>query len=293
MTGLSNPHAFDADETAALDAIGWHAGGGRCPDSALLLAAEEGVLPPELAARVSSHVSSCATCQMLVKDLAIVLADDDADAAGRIRSRIDSGSSRRARAAVWIGVAGLAAAAAIVWFLVAPRGGPAPQAPESEIARATPRPAPTVFIVDRPLIPPGDVDLTVRGDSSTRVSLESQIATALDKADSGDVPAAVSALSALVQSHKNSRVAALALGASQLRAGQNADAVVTLERARSLKGDAATSHETEWFLGMALVRTGDRERARALLSDVCTAKGPRTASACAGVAEIDRDKSGR
>ena len=148
--------AFDADETAALDALGWRAGGGRCPDSALLLAAEEGALDTDVAARVREHVATCATCRLLVQDLAVVLAESDVEpAAARIRARIETASPRRARAPVWIGVAGLAAAAAIIWFLVVNRT--APPVPELQTATHS-----TVFVVDRPLIPAGDVDLTVR-----------------------------------------------------------------------------------------------------------------------------------
>jgi hypothetical protein len=60
-----------------------------------------------------------------------------------------------------------------------------------------------------------------------------------------------------------------------------------------LKGNTETADEAGWFLGMALVRTGDTTRARSILDEICKHGGPRSASACAGVAEIDRGKSGK
>jgi predicted Zn-dependent protease len=159
------------------------------------------------------------------------------------------------------------------------------------VTRVTPPPIASVFVVDRPNIPPGDVDLTVRGAATTPVSIEEQIGSALDKADKGDLAAASSDLQAVAKKNPASRIAALALGAVQLRASQNAEAIGTLERARTLRGDAATADEAGWFLGIALVRTAQPDRARAVLEEVCRHAGPRSATACAGVAEIDRSKS--
>lgn len=298
MTDERNTSAFDADETEALRAIGWRQtpGGSSCPDSSVLLAAEEGVFDAAAATRVRAHLAGCATCGLLLKDLDAVLAEapDDATAV-RVRSRISAGVSapagRRLPPYIWWG-AGLAVAAGVAWFLMMP--GPAsPPSPETEIARATPPPISTVFVVDRPTIPPGDVDLTVRGESPAQVSLEDQIASALGKADKGDLAGATSDLQGIAGRSKTSRIAALALGAVQLRAGQNADAVATLERARSLKGDQDTADEAGWFLGIALVRTGNADRARSILDDVCRHGGARGPNACAGVAEIDRSKSPR
>jgi hypothetical protein len=93
--------------------------------------------------------------------------------------------------------------------------------------------------------------------------------------------------------HQTSRIAALALGAVELRGGRNAEAAATLDRARLLKGNIETGDEAGWFLGLALVRTGDPARARSVLDEVCKHGGPRGARACAGVAEIDRRTSGK
>lgn len=283
--------ALDADEADALQAIGWQpdADGSVCPDSSLLLAAEDGVLDDAVAERVRKHVASCAMCQLLVKDLASVLVEEPTEAEGaRIAARIARDRKpTRGSMGVWLGFGGLALAAGLAYVFVMPPPA-SPPAPDAQLAKSTPAPIPSVFIVSRPTIPPGDVELAVRGESTTRIGLPEQIGKALDTADKGDLPAAVSQLEGIVRTNPRSRSAGLALGAVQLRADRNGDAVTTLERARLLRSEAESSDEIDWFLSMALVRTGNRDRARALLDGVCKSGGARSASACAGVAEIDR-----
>jgi len=292
MTDTRKTSALDADEREALLAIGWResAGSSACPDSSLLIAVEEGVLDDGLAARVRGHVAGCATCQQLTRDLAAVLAEEpDAAVGAGIRARVAAGApGQKSHPYIWWG-AGLAAAAAIAWFIVMPRSAQAPP-PDSQVARATPSPIPSVFVVGRPAIPPGDVDLTVRGEASKQTSLEDQIAFALDTADKGDVTEAGSMLARIARNHPSSRIAFLALGAIQLRVDQNTEALATLERARTLKGDAATADEAGWFLAIARMRAGDRTGARELLDAICKNAGPRSPSACAGITEIDRAK---
>lgn len=284
----------DPDEAESLRAIGWQqpASPSSCPDSALLMAADEGVLDEAAGARVREHVACCGTCRQLASNLRVLLDEEPAaDVRARILARVSSrGPARRVRRSqIWLGAGTLALAASAVWFLFRPAQPPPP--PESRTVEATPAPIPSVFIVDRPSIPAGDVDLTLRGDAPATLSLEDQIAAALDKADGGDVSGAIADLQGIAARNKSSRIAALALGASQVRAGRNEEAVVTLDRARTLNGQSETADEAGWFLGIALVRTGHHDRARAVLNDVCQHGGPRGHSACAGVAEIDRTKS--
>jgi predicted Zn-dependent protease len=143
-----------------------------------------------------------------------------------------------------------------------------------------------VFVVDRPTIPPGEVDLAVRGEALRPADINNQAALALDRADSGDVKGAISELEALVAKHPESRRAGLALGALQLRDGRNAEAQASLDRIRPLKTDAGMDDEVDWYLAIARVRMGDGPGARPLLEVVCKRAGPRSARACAGVAEI-------
>lgn len=281
---------LDADEAAALQALGWRAAGGEdCPDSSLLLAAAEGVLDDDLASRVRTHLETCPTCRQLTRDLAEVLSESPTTAeADRIGARIDKARTPAGgRVYWWFGAAGVALAAGLAWVIVVPQPSSAP-VPDVELARATPVPVPSVFVVDRPAMPSGEIELTLRGEAPVKASLEMQIAAALDQADAGAAAAALATVEAAVRDHRESPAAALALGAVQLRLDRNADAVAALERARTLTSDREHADEVGWFLGIALVRTGNRDRARVLLDDVCKHGGPRSAQACAGVAELSR-----
>jgi hypothetical protein len=279
---------FDPDETEALHAVGWRPAPDDpvCPDSSLLLAADDGVLDEALAAQVRAHVRTCATCQLLAKDLAIVLAEDPTvDEATAIRTRINAlAVPPRRSTGVWLGLGGLALAAGLAALIFWPRPTP-PPAPEATIAKVSP--PPSAFIVSRPVFPPGDVELTVRGEPSPAARLATQITAALDAADAGKLAAASVDLERLSRRNPASRAALLALGSLQLRADLNADAVATLEKARLLKAPELND-EIDWFLSIGLVRTGNRDRARVLLDGICKRGGPRGPSACAGVAEIDR-----
>lgn len=260
-----------------------------CPDPAVVLALEEGVLDAPVAARIRAHVTDCPACRRAAADLAHVF-DEPVPADSRRRidhlvaaGRRDATGTRAFR--WWFVPAGLAVATGLMWMVVSSR--PTPAVPERQIARAEPPPVPSVFVVDRPAIPPGDVELTVRGEPSGK-TLPADLAAALDLADKNDIAGALGKLAALARAHASSRPALLALGAVQLRAGQNSDAVVTLDRARALKTDADLQDEVDWFLSIALVRTGDRGRARSLLDGVCKQNRTRAAVACAGIAELDR-----
>ena len=239
----------------------------------------------------SAHVSACPACQGAAADLARVFDEPvPADSKRRIDALVAAGASKPGQQrSVWfwlVPAGGLALAAGLVWMVATTRSA-RPAGPDSQVARVSPAPFPSVFVVDRPAIPAGDVDLAVRGEAA-KADLPNLIAAALDRADAGDVPTALAQLQGLARAHARSRHAALALGAVQLRTGQNADAATTLERARGLETNPESRDEVDWFLAVALVRTGNRDRARALLDGVCKGAGNRAKSACAGVAEIDR-----
>jgi len=286
---------FETDEIAALASLGRSAAAWRPsdhPDPALVIALDEGVLDETVAARVRAHASACVACRRMAADLVAVW---DTDAVRESRARVDSrvGSVRqRPRRPLWfwlVPAGGLAVAAGLAWMMLTP-GTATPPVPDAQMARLEPPVLPTVFIAGRPDIPLGDVDLTVRGDTTSRVNVLNAIAAALDDADSKDPKAALSALEAIVRAHPDSRYAGLALGAVQLRADRNADALTTLERARQQSGDAKTADELDWFQAIAFLRTGNRSGARALIEGLCYRPGPRNTRACAGLLELDRSK---
>ena len=290
--------AFDPDEQRELDALGITPGTRRHPDPAMLVAFDEGVvldLDEDTAAWLRAHRSGCPACQTAVADLVRAL---DEDASPETKKRIDARLAvvRRAPAKnLWrwlVPVGGLTLATAGLTWMLMPADVASPVVPESQIAKTTP-PVPTVFGIDRPAIPPGELTLATRGEAMTPAEVSNQAALALDRADSGDVKAAIAELDALVKKHPQARRAGLALGALLLRDNRNADALAILERARLLKTDADMDDEVDWYLAIARIRTGDRAGATLLLEGVCKRGGPRSARACTGVAEIDRLPSGR
>ena len=271
----------------------------RHPDPAMLVALDErGVLDldEETAAWLREHRRGCDACQAAVADLVSVL---DEDVSPETRKRIDARlAAVRTTPAKnpwrWLvpfgGVA--LATAGLVWMLM-PADVASPVVPESQIARATPPPVPTVFGIDRPAIPPGEITLATRSEGMSPAEVNNQAALALDQADAGDVKGAITELEALAKKYPQARKAGLALGALLLRADRNIEALAILDHARLLKTDAAMDDEVDWYLAIARLRTGDRLGAKLLLEGVCKRGGPRAARACTGVTEIDRLTSAR
>jgi hypothetical protein len=119
MTPDSPRSDFDDDERQFLadaglpDGAPWR----ECPSPALLLAADEGVLPPDAQERVGGHLASCAFCRSLVQDVKEaglgVPADDEHE---RVRTRVRSLAPPAAavRAPRWWSAPGLALAATVV-----------------------------------------------------------------------------------------------------------------------------------------------------------------------------------
>jgi hypothetical protein len=291
------PH-LDADESAALHALGWHPSvdATACPDSALLRAAAEDAFGDAAhAARIRTHGETCATCRILLADLSTVLSEEPGeDERRRILARIKAGQKAQpTRARWWITSVGLAATAATLAFLLIPwgslNGGEAPEVPRSggsgSVATA---PAPSIFTGGRPVIPRPEPELTLRGDQAP-VPVAEQIGQALDEADAGRLPEALSRLQVIAGRNPSSGDAQLALGATLLRADRPAEARPALEQARSLKG-TASSDEFDWFLAVALARSTETARAAAVLEPLCARNTMRGAMACAGLAEIRKQQ---
>ena len=117
---------FDDDERRFLADAGLRAGEESpflaCPPLPLLLAADEGALPPETQDHIASHLATCAFCRSLVQDVKEAgLGEPTADEAERIRARVQSQAQLRmaprpqARESSWMATAaGLALAASLV-----------------------------------------------------------------------------------------------------------------------------------------------------------------------------------
>lgn len=117
---------FDDDERQFVTEAGLPAGDApwrACPSLSLLLAADEGVLPPDQQERVAGHVAGCAFCRSLVQDvkeagLGVPTEDEHERIRARVRSEappaeVHGPAARTSRR--WSGsVQGLALAASLV-----------------------------------------------------------------------------------------------------------------------------------------------------------------------------------
>jgi hypothetical protein len=179
----------------------------------------------------------------------------------------------------------LAAAATIALVLLRLPEVP-PAAPAAPVAAIASTRVPTVFLADRPHIERPEPELTLRGTSSPLPHAE-QIVRALDSADDGRLQDALNQLMTITRTSEDSSDAHLALGALLLRADRPEEAVAELERAEQLAG-SRRSDEVDWYLAVALARSGALAPAARLLEPLCGQSSLRGALACAGLAEIDR-----
>ena len=283
---------YDTDELRALHDAGWRPSAGRtsCPDPALLVAVDGGALDDATARAVRAHVAACEVCQVLQRDLAHVLdAETGDDVRERIRTRVLTAPPAAAPRSRWVIVAaGLTAAAAVAGVFIARTWRveiPAVTPPDvaAYLARAEP---PTILSADRPAVAAPEIELDVRG--ATSVSVADRVSAALDRAESGAIPAAVSALAALAAEHPDSVDAHLALGAVRLRAGQPREALDAIDRARALDRAHERVDELDWFDAIALTQTRQTDRAIAVLQSLCARDSWRGALGCAGLAELRR-----
>ncbi len=284
--------AFDAEEVAALAALGCAppSAPSACPDPSLLLAVNAEVLDDVTIERVRAHLAGCVTCRTLAGDLAVILdADPDERERARIRERVLVSSRRKRPGWQAFGAAALATAATIAFFIVRAGVPVTPAAPPAPAARISVRAdVPPVFAADRPAIERPEPELTLRGEPAALLVSE-QIGRGLDAADDGRLGEAERLLRALVVANPDSADAHLALGAVLLRADRAPEAVATLERARALAGSGSeSSDEFDWFLAVALARSGNTARASAALAALCSRPSSRAALACAGLAELER-----
>lgn len=168
---------FDQDERSALDALGLRPGtlgaGSPCPDPAVLLAAEDGVLDAEVASEVRAHIAVCPACTMLAADLASVFAEAGVgDAEARIAARIAVAKPKPRRLTWGLATAGLLIAASLAGILVTQGDLTIPVVPLAAVSVTRPAESPSVFDPEVPAAEPGDVELTLRGGAPTKSSAE-------------------------------------------------------------------------------------------------------------------------
>jgi predicted Zn-dependent protease len=208
------------------------------------------------------------------------------DERSRIRARVIAAPRPASRVRPAVAATILAAAATIAFVMMRAADVPAPAAPDAPVAAVASVRTPTVFLADRPHIERPEPELTLRG-TSTPVPDAEQIARGLDSADDGRLQDALQQLTTLTRTDRASSDTHLALGALLLRAARTEEAVQELERAKQLAAPR-TSEEVDWYLAVALARSGAPDRAARILEPLCGHSSMRGALACAGLAELDR-----
>jgi hypothetical protein len=167
MEGCLDLESFDQEERGALAALGLRPGtfgvGSACPDPALLLAAEDGVLDAIVANKVRAHVAICPACTMLTSDLASLFAEAETDEAERrIAARIAEVRPKPRRLMWGLATGGLLIAASLAGVVVTRGDVQVPVVPIATVRVAMPGSLPSVFYIDVPA-EPEDLELALRG----------------------------------------------------------------------------------------------------------------------------------
>jgi hypothetical protein len=294
--------ADDRDEAwpdelrAELDALG--ARHRADPPSAVLRAADADALPPDAQARLAAGLAASRWQQAIVRGAvdAGEQAGVDEDTAARILARVrrEAGvDARPARRAIWWGLAGLAAAIALLVVKIAVRSPAVSAPPVSSSASSSANssssgaaPAAPAFVL---ALEPAPVKLTANAlvlRSATRqASLVDEAAPGFDAYRGGDYAAAADAFARLAPRYPAAVELPFYLGVSRLLSGDAAGAAAALRTARAI-GDPAFADDIAWYLAVAGERAGDRATARSELDALCRGTSAYAARACAGSAAM-------
>jgi hypothetical protein len=275
----------------------------HCPKPAVLQAAQAGVLPVEVGDEVRKHVSACAACSVLVRDLA-ELDESPLQPTGRekiwgmIRSGIsaEEAAAKPATSPAWWKLIFRPApvaifAAAAVLLVVGGRLLHEPQPPAPVVTRThppepvAPPPAGVLRVEKAPVILPASAVLVWRGDANAGNTQGKDLREALLPYEADQYAEAAQRLEGLAKKYPRLAEAHFYLGVSRLFLDRNADAAASLKTARSLAGPALRDH-TAWYLAIAWHKGGHDADARPLLEQLCRSNGTNSDKACTALKEL-------
>lgn len=268
------------------------------PSVAMLRAADQDALPPELQARVDRHLTESAWSRAIVEGLRDAGADVrlDAESEERLLQRISRAiaAERPLSGRSWTSkffIGGLALAATALVALVVPllrtndvdlRHTAFPPV-ATPVASAT-SPAPPVQIsYDKPPIKLSSSALTWRGSATAKPFVE-VLAPAFDAYRGGRYPEALAEFDRLSTLYPGSIDVLFYQGVSRILAGNDAAAVAPLEAAARIRS-ITFDDDVAWFLAVARQRSGD-PAARSALSSICEGRSPHAAAACAAAKQL-------
>ena len=294
---------WDADEREALDGLAddlaeirrRHAGD---PSLAMLRAADEDALPPELQARVARHLAASAWSRALVDGLRETDAGVDLDREteqrlfDRITAETRAAAPRRTGRALVVGGLALAATLLIGVFVSRP-GRPIPPAPIVDSPSGGPAPVAKpepVIAVTKPEVKLSPALLTWRGAASANPALK-DLRPAFDFYRASDYPQAVAAFDQLSALYPKTIEVRFYQGVSHLLAGDPAGAVAPLDAAAALR-DVTFMDDVLWYRAVAQQRSGKPE-AREGFTALCRGKSAHAIDACAALDHLGASPSPR
>jgi tetratricopeptide (TPR) repeat protein len=266
----------------------------RDPQVELLRAADAEALPDELQSAGTTYLASNRWGRALVDGLndanPLLEPQDESRLLDRIRR--EAGASTRPRASwswMWPSFAAVAAGIiAVVWVMrpgVTPEVSPTTERP---VVVNTPPAAPVFALaLEKPEVKLSVGTLTWRGSSGTG-DLVADLKPGLDAYRADDFATARRELGALTARYPNAVEVFLYLGIAQLHVGEYQAAVDSLTNALRLSNtaDAWFGAESAWQRAIAEERIGQKNGARATLTELCKGNSPRAQAACAAAASI-------
>ena len=251
-----------------------------CPRPDMLVVVDEGVLPDATAIEIRDHIAGCAVCKQLQKDLRdSSLAEPTLEELTRVRKRVLGGARPASRILRYVAVAA-AALLAVGGFYVARH--PEPKAP-AIVAVSKPAAVYRLKLAAAPLRLPFATALLLRGnEESGNQKYLAELGDALKPYREARYKEASDALAALGANYPKAVEPVFYQGVSRLFLDDSAGALVLLEQARKIGGEALND-DILWYLAVARERNGDWSGGSALLEKLCRNEGAYRADACGGL----------
>ncbi len=251
-----------------------------CPRPDMLTVVDEGVLPDATAAEIRDHVAGCFVCRRLQQDLReSPLVEPTLEELTRVRKRV-LGRGRPSS-----GIVRYVAVAAAALLTV---GG-------LYFARHSEPPAPAVVAVSQPALVyrlklspaplrlPFAAALLLRGkEENGNQKYLAELGDALKPYHEARYKEASEALAGLCERYPKAVEPLFYRGVSRLLLDDASGALVLLEQARKIGGEALND-DILWYLAVAQERTGHWSDSSALLKALCSKEGVYRAEACNGL----------
>lgn len=243
----------------------------NCPSPDLLLALEQGVLPPKVATAIVAHLQSCRICDRLTSDLGqLSLSEPTLAEVRHLRQRVLQKISGRPQSAGFSAIAAsilILASVAAYWELHArktdfrPAAVLAPQASSPATYRLPLRKA--------PLRPRVIATITIHGNTVPKSAMYLRaLGEALAPYQSDNFPEAAHRLESLAERYPTSADPLFYLAVTRLLSGDPARALPTLKEAQRI-GGTPLAEDIEWYLAISHERLGNFSESRVLLRHLC------------------------